>query len=296
VSELVRERAVSFGPDAGLVGILATPGGGPVGDTAVILPNAGVIHRVGPNRFGVRIARTIAELGLPVLRMDLSGIGDSAPRRDTTDLQESVERDTDAAMAYLSEAHGARTFVFVGICSGARLSLRTAFRDTRVTAAIVIDPPAYKTARAVASHLGPRLVRPRSWRTALAMGNRGIVDLVRGAGGNAAEGAEEAPSPPAPSSWPDRLPEWPTKREMGEALDRLVGRGTKMYWIYTGDAVSQLYNYRDQLRDSFPEACASPHLDWEFLEDAAHDFPTEASRRVALQLIRDWLAASNLVG
>src|SRR5262249_27402146 len=45
----------------------------------VLFLNAGAVHRVGPNRMYVDLARSWAEHGLTSLRLDLSGLGDSPP-------------------------------------------------------------------------------------------------------------------------------------------------------------------------------------------------------------------------
>ena len=64
------EEAVLFGTTQSLVGILSQPPReeAPRGLPAVILLNAGIVHRVGPNRLYVRMARELAAgvPGLPV--------------------------------------------------------------------------------------------------------------------------------------------------------------------------------------------------------------------------------------
>ena len=73
----MNERAVSFGPERGLLGILTQTAAHRDGIPTVILLNAGLLHRVGPNRLSVDIARSLADLGYPCLRFDTSGVGDS---------------------------------------------------------------------------------------------------------------------------------------------------------------------------------------------------------------------------
>ena len=78
----MNQQVCNFGTDGHLFGILTTPDeevrveGAPI---ALIL-NAGIVHRIGPFRLNVDIARQLAELGFSTLRMDLSGLGDSGPR------------------------------------------------------------------------------------------------------------------------------------------------------------------------------------------------------------------------
>ena len=69
-----------FGPDEQLVGILTHPEA--ASSTAVTILNAGVLHRIGPHRLHVLLARRLAELGFHALRLDLGGIGDSVASSD----------------------------------------------------------------------------------------------------------------------------------------------------------------------------------------------------------------------
>ncbi len=287
------ERAVAFGPDRAMVGVLTAPDAGG-GDTAVLLLNAGVIHRVGPNRINVVFARDIAGLGLPVLRFDQSGLGDSAPRDQQSDLHASVEQDISDAMAYMADNHGATKFVLIGICSGARAALRACYRLEGITASIVVDPPVFKTARAVVGHFAPRLLSADSWKTALSGKNqriKGAIDRLRGR-----TSEDEPESAASETTMPDRLPEWPSKDDMTQALAKIVGNGTSMLWIYTGGAADDQYNYRDQLRDAFPDACASGLVDWELMGDVDHDFATAPSRDAIREQVCSWIKRRGLTG
>ena len=73
------ESTILFGSKGGLVGTLALPDEGNDGhaDIGFLFLNAGVVHRVGPHRINVRIARQLAARGIPSIRFDLCGHGDS---------------------------------------------------------------------------------------------------------------------------------------------------------------------------------------------------------------------------
>ena len=88
---LTTEEAVIFGENHSLDGIITNPAAaGPIDSSpGVILLNSGLVHRVGPNRVYVKLARRLAGLGLTVLRFDYSGVGDSPNRRDSIALEES---------------------------------------------------------------------------------------------------------------------------------------------------------------------------------------------------------------
>ncbi len=137
----MEETAVLFGDADTLVGILTQPSGRCCrpGLPAVVILNAGFIHRVGPNRIYVKLARDIAGLGLSALRFDFTGIGDSDSRGDNMPFEQSAVRETRQAMDYLESRHGIHEFILAGICSGANVALRTACHDGRVVGLAAIN-------------------------------------------------------------------------------------------------------------------------------------------------------------
>ena len=136
----MKEKALLFGKFKTLVGVLTEPDLSADGDLpAVILSNAGLIHRIGPNRIYVKLARHLAARGYRVLRFDLSGIGDSLPRPDHLPAEQFTVDDVVQAMDHLSES-GSRSFVLMGHCAGAYHSFRTAAQDPRVAGVVMMNP------------------------------------------------------------------------------------------------------------------------------------------------------------
>ncbi len=188
----VEELPLELGREHPLFGILARPrkddasrrGTRP----AIILTNAGCVHRIGPHRFYVPLARRWAELGFHVLRMDLAGIGDSpaAPgARENQMYPASGLADLHAAMHALEERFGLRRFVVVGLGSGADLAFQAGQRDGRVAGTVMMNPRTFgvhdpETVRTYnrARYLGDSLLRAASWKKAL----RGQVDFRRAVG------------------------------------------------------------------------------------------------------------------
>ena len=86
----MRERALTFGPDGGLVGILTEPDPdvARANAPAHVILNSGILHRVGASRLYVQTARSLAEDGITSLRFDFSGIGDSEVRKDSLPIEE----------------------------------------------------------------------------------------------------------------------------------------------------------------------------------------------------------------
>ena len=143
------EKAYRFGRDGGLAGVVAEPAGTTESrdKPAVLLLNSGLLHRVGPYRLHVSLARRLASIGYSVLRFDLSGIGDSAAHKDSRSDHERALGDVQDAMDFMSSARGARRFVMMGLCSGAENSHRVAVADSRVCGAVFLDGYAYPTLR-----------------------------------------------------------------------------------------------------------------------------------------------------
>lgn len=137
----MREDAVAFGTSALLSGIITEPAERESSSErpAVLLLNSGIVHRVGPNRLYVALARLLARMGYVVLRFDFSGIGDSGRRTDSFPFAEAAISDTRQAMDFLHVTRRANRFILAGICSGALIALRTAGIDPRVTGVVSIN-------------------------------------------------------------------------------------------------------------------------------------------------------------
>ena len=119
----MQEDPVYFGSRRSLAGIVTLVpgrlGGGP--NPFVILLNSGRVHRVGPNRMYVGLARTLAAKGFAVLRFDFSGIGDSCDDSTGRRFHEWARQDVQEAIDYLQGAYGAERCILFGICSGAQV-------------------------------------------------------------------------------------------------------------------------------------------------------------------------------
>ncbi len=137
----MKEEAIIFGANSSLVGVLTQPAAqsSPAADTGLILLNAGILHRVGPGRIYVKIARQLTLLGVTSFRFDFSGIGDSKPRQDNLPFDKSSIDESRAAMNFVQTKCGIDRFILMGGCSGARVSLDTSTCDARIVACILIN-------------------------------------------------------------------------------------------------------------------------------------------------------------
>lgn len=279
-----RERVVRFGAGQGLAGILSTPRVARPGAPYVVFVNAGIIHRVGPNRLYVDLARALAALGYPVLRFDLAGLGDSAVGTGGASLSESAVADVRAALDHLASARQATAFVVAGLCSGANYTLLSAFADTRVVGTLVIDPTVMRTRKSQLVHLARRLrhagtwgalltLRHPAWRRSLErLRSASVADAVAGQSTQRARLQGQTPSP----------------AEVRASLARLVERGVQLMFVFTG-GVNHVYNYRGQLFDLLPGFDFRQQLRLEFMPDTDHTVSDRPSRAALIGAVSDWM-------
>ena len=143
----IAESICRFGSAGQLFGIMARPiadAGFPV----VILFNAGAVHQVGPNRLYVALARCLAAHGVPSLRFDLEGIGDSVQNsgdRENHPYPDSASRDAKSALEYLKRHFAYEHFVVSGLCSGAHTAFHAGLDcdQERISDIILINPLTY---------------------------------------------------------------------------------------------------------------------------------------------------------
>jgi pimeloyl-ACP methyl ester carboxylesterase len=140
----VIETSMRFGEKEDLFGVMtqpASPSRGPKADTAIVLLNVGGNYRIGPNRVYVKLARELASAGYRVLRLDVSGVGDSRVQEGFTAAsmyRDWAVADVQAAMDMLGKRGCTRIFL-MGICSGAYLAFQTALEDERVAGQVIVN-------------------------------------------------------------------------------------------------------------------------------------------------------------
>jgi dienelactone hydrolase len=284
-----RERVVRFGAGQGLAGILSAPRDARPDVPHVVFVNAGVVHRVGPNRLYVDVARALSALGYPVLRFDLAGLGDSEAGGGGMSLTEAAVADVQAAFDFLSRTRKATSFVLFGLCSGANYSLLTAFADPRVVGAMLIDPSTTRTRRGEMIHLSRRLLHAATWGSLLtlrhpafrrSLGRMRTVSVLRNV--SVLQVAERESVERA------REVQAPSREAVRASLQQLVDRGTQLMMVFTG-GVNHVYNYREQLFDLFPGFDFRGQLRLEYMPYTDHTVSDVASRTELIEAVREWM-------
>ncbi|TXC66075.1 alpha/beta fold hydrolase [Piscinibacter aquaticus] len=280
------ERAHSFGGQQRLVGIVTEPAQvqSPQQRPMVVILNSGIIHRVGPNRLGVLLAREIAVEGCRVLRFDLSGIGDSEMRPDALPPLEAAFADIREALDWAEGHLGCRSFVLVGLCSGADHAVLYSGGDPRVVGAVIMDPTVPPTAKFRWRRWIRRVTNLELWRRVFT-GEASAWQRVL-----ARPGAAEARR--SRRGGPD-LGSAEVRRYLEDAYRRALADSRELLAVFTDGMPSQ-HNYAEQLRDALPAVDFSSRCRIAYLHGADHTFSDESQRDKLLALVRSWVREAHL--
>lgn len=262
----MKESILKVGPRQ-LVGILCKPDTIDPRQPPVLFPNTGLEHRVGPNRVHVVLARALARAGIPSLRLDLSGMGDSPSSvypDSIADLKSAIDT---------LQAHGfGRQVIGVGLCSGAHDLHQLARVDGRLIAMVSIDGYSYPTTKFHFHYLLQRLAEPgrlvrrlrKAFRRSSTLDDAGL------------EGSDI------------HYCEQPSYQQMRADLRRFIGRKCALWYIYTGQ-IQNVYNYRNQFYDRFPELRGEPLLQLSYLVQADHTFSRVDMREGVAAALIEWI-------
>lgn len=279
----IAEKVVLLGAQKSSVAIVAQPAdAAEVAGPAIVIINTGIIHRVGHNRMYVTLARELAEAGHVVVRLDLSGIGDSDPRTDIVDPLNATLADIKEAIDWACTSRGAKGVVLMGLCSGADHSIVYAGRDPRVVGAILLDPSIPPTPLYHLNSLAQRLRRRETW-TNLLLGRSGVWRWFR--------------TKPAVDAWEPKQLSFKDKRVRNflEAIyDKSIQRRQQLLAVFTGGPKYQ-HNYKRQLLDAMPNVHFGDQLRLEYLARCDHTFTFADDRRRLFDMVKGWLQTTKFV-
>jgi pimeloyl-ACP methyl ester carboxylesterase len=276
----IQEQAYLLGPRRSLVGVYSRPAGLESGRRpAVVILNAGILHRVGANRLHVVLARALAARGFPVLRFDLSGIGDSAPREDALPLLDAGLADIREALDELDSLSGAKDFILAGLCSGAVHALLAGEADPRVKGVVMLDLFVPRTRGFYVRHYLRRSLNFRGLARFL-VGRHPSWQRIRAR-------MQRALSP-------DDNTDAVTSRMLGEFVKRtrtafttLVRRDVKLIATFTSGLPGQ-HNYPGQLAEAFPEVDFGRLLRVEYFRETDHTFTLVQNQARLLSVLTEW--------
>jgi pimeloyl-ACP methyl ester carboxylesterase len=282
----VNEEVIVFGQAARLVGVVTSPRDTAVdaGSCGVILLNAGRIHRVGPNRLHVKLARQLAAKGFTVLRFDFSGMGDSGARTDHLPIDQSRIVETREAMDWLGATRGFQRFILAGLCSGATAAFQTALVDSRVAGAVIMNARGRPTGTRDSLRAYTRKFRRYYWKMLLSNPRSGMKAVRRGMSQDTLG-----------QRWDGWKQRW---RERGQArpqanprrphrIPLLIGRGVNLLFVYSQADVGLDY-FHVGLGDALDGLLSTGHLQIEVIPETDHVFTLLPSQEHLLEVVGRW--------
>ncbi len=287
--ERVVEQALLLGPRKSMVGVITPASAQAAVPNApfVVILNAGIIHRVGPNRMHVLLARALAAAGFGVLRVDLSGLGDSEARNDALPPLDATMADIREILDMLQATRQVQRVVLVGLCSGADHSIIYAGTDERVVGVALMDPSIPRTLGYYVHHYGHRILGLRAWLN-LVLGRHPIWRALR----RRLSPAPAAASPAEVEARGPSLEDPKVKAFLQNAYGRALSNGVQLLAVLTSDRQRQ-HNYRRQLLDAFPQLPFGKQLWLEYFKECDHTFASAANRARLIGLVEAWMKGTD---
>lgn len=279
----MRETVVTLGESRNLIGVLTEPDeiSGRSDRPAILLTNAGTVHRVGPFRLNVLLARKLANSGYTSIRFDLTGIGDSDIDQNSLSQDEQMLKDVGAVIEFLQEARQIEQIVMIGLCTGADNAHKAAMAYRQIVGAVHLDGYAYPTVKFLYNHLLPVVTNPKRL-------SRAIISRLVNALSRFRPQAQGDPG--SADDKPTNLFVWdlPDKGATTIDLRELLDRNTSLCYIYTGGS-SYTYNYLNQFRGAFKTLNFGDFLTECYFPEMDHTYVLKQDREKLIQYITKWL-------
>ncbi len=279
---------MSYGQRTRLTGILTYADPAPADDgpgaPCVVLLNAGIVHKVGPGRLNVELARRIAAEGFDVFRFDFAGVGDSPARTDGQDLSAGVLSDVRETLDHLERTLGHQRFIVMGLCSGADNGMRAAELDERIVGVALFDPTIDRTRRWFWEALKAKCRSADYLRSILTLRNPALRRRLGLSVPALESGDGEGEQPELYQvTYADRP-------RITRCLQSLVDRKVHLFVTFTG-SWDFIYNYETQFLDVYPGISFADRLDLSFRPDADHAFLDAGHRRRLIDDLTTWCGA-----
>jgi uncharacterized protein len=281
----IREQALAFGCQGEqLVGVVSQPLK-PAVDLALVVVVGGPQVRSGSHRQFTQLCRAVAAAGVPALRFDVRGMGDSSgPLHGFEDLADDIGAAIDALQAHLPQV---RRVVLWGLCDGASAALLHAQRraDARVAGTVILNPWVRSEATLAQAQLKhyyrDRLRQPEFWKKLLGGGValRALRDLWANLRAARGTGATRAAVTPSAAPFQERILQG-AERRAGALLLVLSGKDHTAREFET--LVGQQPRWQAVLKGPRASTCRLP--------DADHTFSDSKDKARLEAVTVSWLA------
>ena len=248
--------------------------------TGIVLVVGGPQYRVGSHRQFVQLARNLQESGIPVLRFDCRGMGDSEGAFVGF---EGVQNDIRSAVDFFQEQlPDIREVILWGLCDAATASAFYAPSDSRIAGLVLLNPwvrSEQGEARAFIKHYYlQRLLSKDFWRKVLKgefRAGRSLASL----GEKVSSVAERAPNSASPKG--------SLSERMYSGLSTFKGR---VLFVLSGNDLTAA-EFKDEVGASrkWQKLLSCNQFDWQELPDSDHTFSrSDWKEKVAKKTI-EWV-------
>ena len=282
--KIMMEEPLQFGEGGRLFGILTRSAQQPENtpkDAVFVFINAGLLHRAGPHRLHVRLARALASKGINSLRIDLGGLGDSLAKPGVM-YPESVAVDFADVSELIESEFDNPSITLFGLCAGADNAVKLAIDNPKVRGMVLLDPVCDKDdgfetrqGQFAARALKTKAATPSRYVSYV---KRRVQSLAqRNSGNDGDKSSTDSLS----------LRSLPTSEQTRTAFEALRDRQGKVLSIFTSYAL-RYYNEQGQMRrvlgvDGYEQFCREV-----FWPHARHTYPLESHRLTLINEIIDW--------
>lgn len=284
-----------------LVGILS-PSAAPA-RRGVLIVVGGPQYRAGSHRQFALLARALAAQGIPAMRFDYRGLGDSGGALRNFEM---VQDDLRAAVdAFLHAVPGLQQVVLWGLCDAASAALFYAHGDPRVAGLVLLNPWARTEdglARATLKHYyRDRLLQPALWKKIFSgqfefrAALRSFAGVLGAARGNGNTNQQAAPEPaaaavPAPVYALGAPPGGPDLH--GRMLEGMQRFGGPVLFIFSGaDLTAQEFLDMTKASRRWQDLLAAPRVQQQTLAAADHTFSRREWRDQVAAWTGEWVRA-----
>jgi len=290
------ERALTFAcGDAWLVGIVSLPAAATVdvatsASRGVLIVVGGPQYRAGSHRQFTLLARDLAAAGVPAMRFDYRGMGDS--EGDVRDFA-GVDADLRAAIdRFFAEVPGMREVVLWGLCDGASAAAMYAPQDPRVAGLVLLNPwvrTEEGAARATIKHYyRARLFDARLWKK-IASGQFDVTASARALWQDLGKAFRPRPQTNAGAAAlaVNAARDTPLPERVQAALTRFGGR--VLVVLSGADLTAQEFADLSARPGAWQKLLAAPRFTRQKIDKADHTFSRRPWQDQVSSWTRDWL-------
>lgn len=252
----------------------------------VLIVVGGPQYRVGSHRQFTLLARRLAECGVPALRFDYRGMGDSEGdmrtfERAGADIRCAIDR-------FFASAAGLKDVVIWGLCDAASAALFYAHQDARVSGLVLLNPWVRTQQGLARAHLRyyyvRRLFQASLWQK-VARGEFNVREAAAALGRVVSDAVGRGRSSGPPEESP--ASESPLPARMEDALSRFRGR---VLLILSGNDLTA-QEFKDLVAGSsrWRQLLASDRVTRRDLAEANHTFSRREWRNQVERWTETWV-------